>query len=143
MVGKAEEVVIQDEGELWHRRLGHLHHGTFKILQKISTGLPKGTLAQSYQCKGCTMGTTFHEKENRASVILERIHTDVCGPFSVSSTKKHRYYVIFIDDYSCRCWIFFMQKKSEMFSKFSEFKELVEKESGKQVKALRSDNGGE
>ena len=87
--------------------------------------------------------TTFHEKENHASVILERIHTDVCGPFSVASTTKHRYYVIFFDEFSRRCWIFFMQKKSEMFSKLCEFKALVEKESRKQVKALRSDNGGE
>ena len=47
--------------------------------------------------------TTFHEKENRASVILERIHTDVCGPFSVASIEKHRYYVIFVDEYSRRC----------------------------------------
>ena len=45
MVGKAEEVVSRDEGELWHRRLGHLHHCDLKILQQISTGLPKGTLA--------------------------------------------------------------------------------------------------
>ena len=36
-----------------------------------------------------------------------------------------------------------MQNKSETFSKFCEFKALVEKDSGKQVKALRSDNGGE
>ena len=36
-----------------------------------------------------------------------------------------------------------MQKKSETYSKFCEFKALVEKESGKQAKALRSDNGGE
>ena len=36
-----------------------------------------------------------------------------------------------------------MQKKDQTFSKFCEFKELAEKESGKQVKALRSDNGGE
>ena len=56
MVGKAEEVVSRDEGELWHRRLGHLHHGTLKILQKISTGIPNSTLVQSDQCKGCNMG---------------------------------------------------------------------------------------
>ena len=92
---------------------------------------------------GKFLKTTFHEKENRASMILERIHTNVCGPFLVASTKKHRYYVIFFDDYSHICWILFMQKKSEMFSKFCEFKALVEKESGKQVKALWSDNGGE
>ena len=74
MVGKAEEVVSRDEGELWHRRLGHLHHGALNILQQISTGLPRGTLVQSNTSKGCTMGkyvkATFHEKENRASGSL-------------------------------------------------------------------------
>ena len=89
------------------------------------------------------MKTIFHEKDSHTSTILERIHTDVCGPFSVASKAKHRYYVIFVDEFSRRCWIFFMQKKSETFLKFCEFKALVEKESGKQVKALRSDNGGE
>ena len=115
-------MVSWDEGELWHRKLGHLHHGVLNILQQISTGLPKGTLAQLDQCKGCTMGkfvkTTFHEKENHASVILERVHIDVCGPSLVASTSKHMYYVIYVDDYSPRCWIFFMQKKDQTFSKF-------------------------
>jgi hypothetical protein len=105
-----------------------------------------GTLAQLDQCKGCTMGkyvnSTLHEKESRALVILERVHIDVCGPFSVASTTKHKYYVIFVDEFSRKCWIFFMQKKDQTFSKFCDFKALVEKESGKQVKALRSDNGG-
>ena len=89
------------------------------------------------------MKSTFHEKDSRASLILKRIHTDVCGTFLVASTTKHRYYVIFFDDFSRKCWILFMQKKSETYSKFCEFKALVEKESRKQVKALRSDNGGE
>eukprot|EP00253_Pinus_taeda_P033294 PITA_33294 len=144
---KAGGVVSWDDGELWHQRLGHLHHGALKILQQIPTGLPKGTLAQSDQCKGCTLGkfvkATFDEKDSLAMTILERIHTDVCGPFSVASITKHRYYVIFVDDFSRKCWIFFMYKKSETYSKFCEFKALVEKESGKKVKALRSDNGGE
>ena len=34
-------------------------------------------------------------------------------------------------------------RKDQTFSNFCEFKTLVEKESGKQVKALRRDNGGE
>jgi hypothetical protein len=116
-------------------------------MQQISTGHPMGILAQLDQCKGCTMGkfvkSTFHEKENRATVILKRVHIDVCGPLSVASTTKHKYYVILVDDFSHKCWIFFMQKKDKKFSKFYEFKSLVEKYSGKQVKALRSDNGGE
>eukprot|EP00253_Pinus_taeda_P007531 PITA_07531 len=147
MACKAEGVVSRDDGELWQRGLGHLHHGALKILQWICTGLPKGTLAQSDQWKGCILGkfvkATYHEKDIRATTILERIHTDVCGPFSVASIAKHRYYVIFVDDFSRKCWIFFMQKKSKTYSKFCEFKVLVEKESRKKVKALRSDNGGE
>jgi hypothetical protein len=76
-------------------------------MQQISTGLPMGTLAQLDQCKGCTLGkyvkSTVHEKENHASVILERIHTDVCGPFLVASIAKNKYYVIFVDDFSHKC----------------------------------------
>ena len=80
MVGKAEGVVSRDEGKLWHRRLGHLHHGALKILQQSSTELSKGTLAQSDQCKGCTLGkfvkATFHEKIGRAS-CRERVSSPV------------------------------------------------------------------
>ncbi len=104
MACKVEGVLSRDDGKNWHQRLDHLHHGALKILQQISTGLPKGTLAQSDQCKGCTLGKfvkdTFHEKDSHAMTILERIHTDVCGPFSVASIAKHKYYVIFVDDFS-------------------------------------------
>ena len=112
MMGKAEKVVRWNEGELWHRRLGHLHHRDLKLMQQISIGFPMGTLSQLDQCKGYIMGkyakSTFHEKENRALVILDRVHTDMCGPLLVASTKKHMYYVIFVDEFSRKCWIFFM-----------------------------------
>ena len=36
-----------------------------------------------------------------------------------------------------------MQKKDQMFLKFLVIKALVEKDTGKHVKALRSNNGGE
>ena len=53
---KAKMVQSQDVGELWHRRLGHLHHGALKIMQQISIGLPKGKLEQMDTCKGSTLG---------------------------------------------------------------------------------------
>jgi len=61
----------------------------------------------------------------------------------MTSTAKQRYYVIFIDDYSCKCWIYFMQKKDQTFTNFCEFKALVEKESGKKIKAFKINNSGE
>jgi len=143
---KVELVQIQDIEDLWHRWLGHLHHGALKIMQQISTGLPKGKLEQVDTCKGCTLGkytrSSFHDRDIRAGAILEQVHTDVCGPFLMPSTMKQRYHVIFIDDYYRKCWIYFMQK-DQTFTKFCEFKALVEKELGKKIKGLRSDNSGE
>ena len=66
LMGKVDKVVSQDEGDLWHRRLGHLHHRALKVMKQIYTSLSKGTLVQLDTCKGCTMGkytkSTFHEK---------------------------------------------------------------------------------
>ena len=56
IMSKAEKVVRWGESELWHRRLGHLHHVALKVMRKISTRLPMGTLAQLDQCKCFTMG---------------------------------------------------------------------------------------
>ena len=33
LMGKVAKVVSWDEGELWHRILGHLHHGPLKAMQ--------------------------------------------------------------------------------------------------------------
>ena len=48
-----------------------------------------------------------------------------------------------IDDFSRKLWIYFMREKSEVFTKFKIWRAEVEKEQGRSVKCLRSDNGGE
>ena len=40
-------------------------------------------------------------------------------------------------------WIYIIKHKDEVFQKFLEWKAVVEKSTGRQLKALRSDNGGE
>ena len=59
------------------------------------------------------------------------------------SLSGYLYYAIFIDDYSRKTWIYFLKAKSEIFSKLQKFKALVEKQTGKQIGILRTDNGGE
>ena len=87
--------------------IGPLESWALNILQQISIGLPKGTLEQVETCNGCTLGkhtkSSFHDKDSHAEAIPERVHSDVCGPFSTASMEKHMYYVIFIDDYSRKC----------------------------------------
>ena len=62
---------------------------------------------------------------------------------SSPSVNGYEYYVLFIDDYSRRTWIYFMKTKNEVFKKFQEFKALVENQTGRKIKVFRSDNGGE
>jgi transposase InsO family protein len=85
----------------------------------------------------------FPSSENRSKGILEIIHLDVCGQMMVPSLGNFLYYVIFIDDFSRKTWIYFLKAKDEVFNKFQEFKALVENLSGRKIKVLRSDNGGE
>jgi transposase InsO family protein len=63
----------------------------------------------------------------------------------MSSVSLSRYesYVTFIDDHSRKTWIYFMKTKDEVFSWFQEFKALVENQTCRKIKTLRSDNGGE
>jgi transposase InsO family protein len=67
----------------------------------------------------------------------------VCGPIPSSFISGYVYYVSFIDDYSRKTWIYFLKSKDEVFSKFKEFKSLIENLSERKIKILKLDNGGE
>ncbi|KAK3004468.1 hypothetical protein RJ639_018181 [Escallonia herrerae] len=54
------------------------------------------------------------ESTSRAKVSLELIHTDVCGPIDLVSLGKNRYFLMFIDDYSRKTWVYFLKQKSEV-----------------------------
>jgi hypothetical protein len=54
-----------------------------------------------------------------------------------------RYFLLFVDDYSRKMWVYFLKLKSNVFNEFQKFKALVEKELGCHIASLNSDNGGE
>ena len=62
---------------------------------------------------------------------------------SSNSLSGYAYYVSFIDDSSRKTWVYFMKNKDEVFSKFKEFKALIENHAEKNIKTFRSDNGRE
>ena len=68
---------------------------------------------------------------------------DICGPIKPPSNSKKRYFISFIDDYSRKVWIYFLIEKSEAFTIFKNFKNLVEKETKDFIRCLRTDKGGE
>ena len=47
----------------------------------------------------------------------------------------------FIDDFSRKVWVYFLKYKSDVFSSFKQWKTMIENQTGKKVKWLRTDNG--
>ena len=137
------------ESKLWHERFGHLN---YRYLQKLGTKdvvtcLPRISFSEGV-CSGCSMGKHPEERFDkgkawRALEVLQLVHSDVAGPFPAPSFSKARYVLTFIDDYSRFTWVYFLIHKSEVFDRFQDFKTRVEKQSGKVVKILRTDNGRE
>lgn len=133
--------------ELWHRRMGHLHHGALRMLREIVTRVLVLSIEQDDVCRGCVLGkyakATFPRSDNKENGMLGLIHSNICDPMSTRALRSGEYFVIFIDDHSRKTWIYFLKTKGEVFDWFTEFKALVENVTGKKIKVLRSDNGGE
>ena len=139
-----------DESWLWHRRLGHLNFD--HIIKLKNNGavkdLPKISKPYDSVCKPCQIGkltrTQFKSKNFPSTEKpLQLVHMDLCGPSRKEGTGKENYFMLIIDDYSRLTWVAFLKEKSEAFEKFKVFKALTENQTGKRLKAVRSDRGGE
>ena len=142
--------VRENKLNLWHQRLGHLNVGGIKHLasKALVKGLEIGENEKMELCKGCIQGKHHRlpfpaENEKRATEPLELIHTDLCGPMQQASIGGAKYFLTFIDDATRKTFVYFLKAKHEVFGKFQEFKALAERQTSKQIKAIRSDNGGE
>ncbi|RVW36529.1 Retrovirus-related Pol polyprotein from transposon TNT 1-94 [Vitis vinifera] len=80
---------------------------------------------------------------NRATDVLELIHTDICGPYPTASWNGQQYFITFIDDYSRYGYLFLIHEKSQSLDVFKTFKAEVELQLNKRIKSVRSDRGGE
>jgi hypothetical protein len=84
-----------DIGELWHRRMAHIHFGALGNLRQSVTIFPKITVERHDPCKGCALGKyarkPFPSSEQRSKGALYLIHSNVCGPMSVESVSGSKY----------------------------------------------------
>ena len=84
----------------------------------------------------------FTRKGERAKEILGLIHTDVYGPMNIATMGGFSCFITFTDDHSRFGYVFLMRHKSESFEMFKRYRSEVEKQTGKDIKILRSDRGG-
>jgi hypothetical protein len=89
-------------------------------------------------CEACLIGkmakNPFNGFVERASDLLERIHSDVCGSMTVPARGGFHYFATFTNDLSHYGYIYVMRQKSETFEMFKEFQNEVENHNNKKIK---------
>ncbi|GMF44035.1 unnamed protein product [Phytophthora fragariaefolia] len=141
--------------ETWvlvHARLGHIPFKRYEQLLTMAYGVPRITesVASDDVCAGCCMGKMraddyprHPEKLVKSAGVLALVHTEVMGPMQTRTPGGCTFGVTFIDDYSRHVTVYFMKAKSGVLSKLKIYKAAMENATGKTIKPLRSDNGGE
>jgi hypothetical protein len=132
---------------LWNHSIGCMSEKGMQILHKINF-FPDLKKIDLDFCEHCVYGKQKRDgflivRKEKKSERLELVHTDVWGPAQVSSLGGSHYYATFVDDATRKTWVYCIQQKSNVFDTFKKWKALVENETRKRLKCLRSYNGGE
>ncbi|GBM44103.1 Retrovirus-related Pol polyprotein from transposon TNT 1-94 [Araneus ventricosus] len=73
--------------------------------------------------------------------VLDKVHMDLWGPAPVNSLGGSKYFLSIIDDFSRKIDVFTLKSKSEVFSIFKEYLSRIQRELGRKLKSVRTDNG--
>ena len=145
----------KESAELWHRRFGHLgYDNLFKLKDKgMVEGISvpaqdfKEQQAQKLFCEACTLAKQhrlpFPSSDHKSSCQIELVHMDVCGPLQVTSEGGTRYLATFVDDFSRLACVVPVVQKSEVVAAVRSTIRMWENQSGKHLKAVRTDRGRE
>ena len=134
---------------IWHCRYGHLGIDNLRLPSKenLVDGFDFDVTKGLEFCEPCVKGKSHrnafpHNRDKSVREPFELIHSDVCGKINAKSLGNGKYFLTFIDDSTRYVWVYILKRKDEVFEKFLEWKSCVEKQSGRKVKILCTDNGG-
>lgn len=96
-------------------------------------------------CEDCVLKkatrVSFKTTLHNIKQTLDYTHLDLWGLSKITSYGGVRYFLSIIDDSYRKVWIYILKNKSDTFSKFKNWKTLVETQVGRKVKRLGTDNG--
>ena len=109
-----------DSARKWHRRLPHLNQAD------VVRNAPEtvGELDDEYNvCALAKITKTLVPRvaETQAEEKLERVFTDVMGPFRVESLSEFRFCIVFADQYTKFVFVDLLKAKSEALASLKKF----------------------
>ena len=141
------KATIEDNNWLQYLQFGYPNFRGLKLLMQMNmvTGLPMFDIPIR-SCEGYLLRKQHRNsfpvgRPKRVKQPLELVYTDIFDHGKVKSLGYNKYILTFIDDFTRKTWIYLLEEEFEAFSKFKEFKVLVERQSGCNIKILRSDRG--
>ena len=135
--------------DLIHRKLGHISADHIQATADIVDGIhiDPNSLSCDF-CEPCVLAKQNKADRSRlpatrrATKPLQRLHIDLCGPFSVRSLGGAKYGHLILCD-NCRVsWFIHIPKKSHAFITFKEFHTEMQNQ-GYTILVVHSDNGKE
>lgn len=132
----------------WHQRLGHLNVNDIRRLKSHEmVGINLSINQETLDCEICNKVKICHKpyklSTNRSTEKPGLIHSNICRPMKTESLGEAKYFVTFIDDYTRYRETIMLRKKSVVFYAFKKHKRQVEKQNGRSIKQLRTDNAKE
>ncbi|GJY64724.1 retrovirus-related pol polyprotein from transposon TNT 1-94 [Tanacetum coccineum] len=80
--------------------------------------------------ENCVLGKSirmsFGRSRHMTEGVIDYVYADLWGPSQVELMSGCRYFLSTVDDYSRRVWVHFLRHKNKAFSKFKEWKPMVE-----------------
>ena len=73
---------------------------------------------------------------------LELAHGDLCGPITLATLRRKRFFLLIVDDHSRYMWLEVLKSKDEVFKYFKKIKVAVENKMGVKLKVFHTDRGG-